>query len=221
MHGLAQKYRSPRRRLLPDALAQLQSYRWPGNVRELRNVAEQVIVLHRGAEVGAAALQPFLRGVSAGGSRSTALMPVRSETQTDSSRELAAIYRALLDIRLGLQELRKEVAEMSRTRPIVEEPPASYRGSAPLDRSREMPLLRPPSRQREEAEFQVTDYEIEPDELGTSSKAELPTLEAAERELIKKALNLNGGNRKATAAALGISPRTLYRKLKELDEGED
>ena len=218
MHNLSQKYRSPRRQLLPDAKAGLRSYRWPGNVRELRNVAEQVIVLHRGTEVGAAAVQPYLRGITARGA-STALMPVRGDTWSESSRELATIYRALLDIRLGLQELRKEVAELGRNRDIVEDGTIAYTRPTPLDESHKVPLLRPAPGERDEPEYQVTDYEIEPYE--PKGEPTLPTLEAAERELINKALKLHGGNRKATATALGISPRTLYRKLKEWDEGAD
>lgn len=221
MHSLSQKYRSPHRRLLPDAQARLQSYRWPGNVRELRNVVEQVIVLHLGTEVGAAALEPFLRGVSASGAESTALMPVRSESRSESSRELAAIYRALLDIRLGLRDLRKEVLEIGRNQESAGEHAVTYGRTAPIDPSRDVPLLTESSHKQEEPEYQVTEYEIEPDEPRDASASELPTLEAAERELIRKALKLHNGNRKATANALGISPRTLYRKLKELDEGAD
>ena len=216
LYTLAQKYDSPKRQLTAEAQDLLQSYNWPGNVRELRNVAEQVVVLHRGRSVDAEAVRPFLRGVTASGSSSTALMKVPSKTSADSAQEMALIYGALLDIRLGLQNLRREVHELTnrgedRSAPLPY-PSITYKDDTPVA------YLDKPSDQPKAPPVSELSYEVVKREEAPAAEDELPTLEASERDLIMRALRLHDGNRKATAEALGISPRTLYRKLKDLNE---
>ena len=214
---LARKYNSPKRELSPEARRLMLSYNWPGNVRELRNVAEQVVVLHRGKTVEAEAIRPFMRGVTSGSSSSTALMKLPSKAQTDSAQELALIYGALLDIRLGLQELRREVHEMANHR---EEGDLSYRSISYKDETPVAYLGKGSDVNRKPTVPQVA-VEVVPRTSADEEEDELPTLEEAERDLILRALQKHGGNRKATAAVLGISPRTLYRKLSDIDADED
>ena len=223
LFALARKYNSPLRQLTPEALRLMQSYNWPGNVRELRNVAEQVVVLHRGKSVDADALRPFLRGVTANSASSRALMKVPPKSQAEKSRELALIYGALLEIRLGLQELRREVHKLAEQ---PEEPATSVPYRA-ITYENETPVAYLEDGKDDHDVEPGTDYTFEieapvsPDASESDAEADLPTLELAERELIKRALQLHGGNRKATAEALGISARTLYRKLKDLNGDED
>ena len=223
LYKLSQKYRSPQRELNLEAERLLQSYHWPGNVRELRNVAEQVVVLHRSATVDAAAMRPFLRGVTANKPSMTGLIKLPSQPQTESSQDLTLIYRALLDIRAGIQDLRREVIELARhpedSKPPISYPPLTY------EQEHQVEILDKPTKHHEVSEElqEVTYTEVESprpnaDRIQTDTYDELPTLKAAELALINRALKIHDGNRKATARALGISQRTLYRKLKELDD---
>lgn len=222
LYALSNKYDARRRQLTPEAQRLMQSYNWPGNVRELRNVAEQVVVLHRGASVDAESIRPFMRGVSANSAASTALMKVPPKTHADSSQELALIYGALLDIRLGLQNLRREVHDLA-DRPAEGGSSLSYPAISYKEDASPVALLEKPSDRREEAPMPEYSFEVETPVAPTkkenpAQEDELPTLEIAERELIKRALLLHKGNRIAAAKALGISARTLYRKLKTLNE---
>ena len=211
LYSSSQKYQSPPRTLTAAAYDLLESYQWPGNVRELRNVADQVVVLHRGANVDADDIRPFLRGITTNSS-STSLMPVKTKAPMDSesSPELKVVYRALLEIRQDIQDLRKDVGQVFRESLAGSKPDPSYPEELQIDRPT-LPMLPRPER---EQNLDGVTYEVEDNQEEDS----LPTIEEAERELILKAMEKFDGNRKESAKALGISPRTLYRKLKELDE---
>jgi len=232
LHQLAQKYGSSLRRLDEGALELLQRYRWPGNAREIRNVAEQVVVLHRGTLVTADDIRPFLRGVTAG-APGVALLPVSTRAaagERDEARERELIYRALLEMRLELRDLKEQVARLvaglSRAAPreVFEQ------GDLPGER-RDYVILGETDPANYGSFIEDVAYEIESDEAPptnghraetaetlSAKEPSLPTLEAAEFDLIIRALKFFEGNRRQTAKALGISERTLYRKLKELDE---
>lgn len=221
LHRFAQKYDSPVKHLSDDARELLLRYRWPGNVRELRNVAEQIEVLIRGKEVTAGDIRPYLRGVRTEQDRSE-LLPVVRNAPGDAAdaREREMIYRALIELR---SQVRRMWEELKR------------RGAAPGDGPEEYPPL-----------IEDVVYEIEgdeevglrssenvgngnrdaqepegvrdaPDEAVAEEKETFPTLEDAERQLIVRALKTFNGNRRRTARTLGISERTLYRKLKEFE----
>ncbi len=218
---LSQKYRTPLRSLQDDARELLVRYRWPGNVRELRNVAEQAVVLHRAKTVDAAALRQFLRGVSA--EAVTAVLPVARGAAEDRGdlHERELIYRALLELRIGLRELKTEmtsVAQILRHLAIR----GDMRQEETANHMADIPLL--PGKDEQAQLIEDTTYEIASSDesqkdapLTVDNQASLPTLEDAKRELITKALAVYEGNRRQTAKALGISERTLYRTLKELD----
>ncbi len=212
LYSSSQKYQTPRRTLTPEAYELLDTYSWPGNVRELRNVVDQVVVLHRRSDVNAEDVRPFLRGISAN-TPSTSLMRLSSEPQTtsDSSPELAVIYRALLEIRQGVQDLRKDLRGFVQERYSDVKSPSDYPARMEINPSPNVPML--PSPDQADNLDEVA-YEVEENQ----NDDELPTLEQAEWELIQRALKRYDGNRKESAIALGISPRTLYRKLKEFNE---
>ncbi len=224
----AQKYNSSRRTLDASARDLVRRYAWPGNVRELRNVAEQTVVLLRGESVSAADLQPFLRGVTAG--TGTELMPIARTGEADETRERELIYRALLELRHEMRDVKEEMSKLVElirggfaARPSIE--PNTLAGS-------NFVVVRKPEEDEEDYASYIEDviYEIENGDEGedeaddsalpdfmTNTQA-LPTLEDAEHELITRALKQFEGNRRQAAKALGISERTLYRKLKEIDE---
>ncbi len=216
-HRFAQQYNSSAPRLDLSARELLLRYRWPGNIRELRNVAEQTVVLLQRDSISSEDLRPNLRGVSAAGS-GVGLVPLAggggSTEEPAGARERELIYRALLEMRGEVKELKEQIAALVA---------ATRTG---------MPSVQDPSRllvMHEETGnggsfIEDAPYEFEPSADYTPAEEEpdskMPTLEDAERTLILSALKRFENNRRQTAEALGISERTLYRKLKEIEASE-
>ncbi len=223
LHRFAQKYNTAPKRLSEDARRLLLRYRWPGNIRELRNVAEQAVVLHRGDTLTADDLRSYLRGVTASGVNQ-GLVPVgrmRSENGVDS-RERELIYRALLELRLEIREMKEQLGALT-ARLGAAIPQANRR-----EEDGDLVIVHKTEPEAYTSLIEDVPYEIEaePERRPPVTKAEpvkpaeeepLPTLEDAERRLIAEALRRFEGNRRQTARALGISERTLYRKLKEYE----
>ncbi len=229
----ARQYEAPFLRLTPEAAALMQRYNWPGNVRELRNVAEQAVVMVRQNPLTAEAVRPLLRGVTAGGGLALAARP----GTTDGTTERGLFYRALLDIRAEIRELRSMLqagaagGEPVLDRTLVQSPSDPYTF---FDREPQQEVAyEPPAPLPFDAADTHFEVEVEGDDYGdgaaqvTAPQAPdsieevlagglpLPTMEQAEAALIAEALRRFDGNRRQSADALGISERTLYRKLKE------
>ena len=220
----ARRFDAPFKRLDPDAAELLVNYRWPGNVRELRNVAEQAVVLTRGTSIAAAQLRPFLRGVTAGGGTGLVLSSDASRDDEREVRERELIYRLLLELRVEISDL-KELLKGGRARGVspVERPYADGPSVPSPDPERALPPHRANLEDIEESIDLIEDalYEIQTEDSGSSNgrptQRTIPTIEEAEKALILEALRRFEGNRRQTAKVLGISERTLYRKLKSLD----
>ena len=181
------------------AIDLLQNYAWPGNVRELRNLIEHLVFLAPRALVEPEDLLPHL------GSQPTRHLPVpTNKTPDQSEREL--IYFALLDLKREVAELRATVERNAPppVEPAVVQPVAPEESSQSIYPVEDTPYD-PVDPQRPAAVRIPENAAIEP----------LPTLKDMEREAIEQALDRVGGNRRKAATILGISTRTLYRKLKE------
>ncbi len=241
MQRFSRQYDAPHLRLAPDAVALVSRYPWPGNVRELRNVAEQTVVLVRQSPVPAEAIRPFLRGVTAGAGTAVSRPPAGDEA---SEREL--VYGALLELRADLREVRDLVRRLAAGAPLAM-PEAAPAGAlmrlpdpaAPFAPAPSTFAFAPePFEPQQEVAYEPPDdeapvtytaaettFEIEPPappqtfDASIDALAVLPTMEHAETALIREALRRTGGNRRETAEALGISERTLYRKIRDMDEG--
>ncbi len=214
LHEFSQKYNASLRRLTEDAVALLKQYRWPGNVRELRNVAEAATITNTEATVNVDMLRPLLRGVTH--QRTTALVPVTREETVFP--EQALIYRALVSQQASLGELHDE---MRKLRTGLEEVAAHLRGSGRIvqiaESPRNLPML-PVHTDSNGSEF-IEYEEAQEDEKAAREGGEdtIPSLITAERALIARALKHFGGNRRQAAKALGISERSLYRRIKEAE----
>lgn len=222
LHRFAQKYDSPVKHLSDDARELLLRYRWPGNVRELRNVAEQIEVLIRDKEVSAADIRPYLRGVRTEQDRSELLPVVRKSEDSADARERELIYRALFELRSQVRRMWEELKKRSPAPgdgpdeypPLIEDVAYEIEGDEEV-RLRSSENVGNGRQDAQEPE-KIPD---EPEDAGAEEEEEtFPTLEDAERELITRALKTFNGNRRQTARTLGISERTLYRKLKEFEE---
>lgn len=226
-HKFSQKYNTSSRLLDDSARALVLRYRWPGNVRELRNVAEQTAVLLRTDSVSADDIRPYLRGVTAAGT-DISLLPVASGHSSggdDSSRERELIYRALLELRVEIREIKEQMgAVLAGIRGAVNRSSVPERNALVLMRDADRPVVPPFI---EDAPFEIegtSDYfdqgpaMVPVPVVSTATPPGLSTLEETERRMITEALERFDGNRRQAARALGISERTLYRKLKELEE---
>ncbi len=180
---------TPAIRLTPEAQVMLESYRWPGNVRQLQSIANQISVLEKERLITAEVLARYI--------------PAESSTLPVLSSEAGASYMSDRDIIFKMiYQLRKEIEAINR-RLDGTDIPESGRNSplliSTIDHSAGT-----------EAEEEAPVQEIQPASPVTFS------IQDVSAELIRKALERHGGKRKAAAAELGISERTLYRKIKDL-----
>lgn len=217
----AQKYKMPAIRLDDEALQLLNKYRWSGNIRQLRNVAEQISVLEQNRLISVGTLKSYLPDAG------THLPVVINTPKTDHnfSTEREILYKVLFDMKSDLNDLKKltlqlmqsgnneKVQEENKTliRKIYgEEEDIEY---ASEDSEETVDVLPVPEPSRAVAEPQEDKYHFA-EEI---EEEETLSLQEKELELIKKALERNKGKRKMAAAELGISERTLYRKIKQYD----
>ncbi len=215
----ALKYKMPTIRLSDEATHLLLNYRWSGNIRQLRNVAEQVSVLERNRTIDAATLRSYLPDV---GTHLPAIVGTE-KTKGDFSNEREILYKVLFDMKSDLNDLKKLTLELMNS------------GNAKDVQKNNEGLIQKiygDQKENETDEFEVLPLEnkgtaqqpeiIEPVEdkyhfAEDVVEEETLSLHEKELELIKKSLERHNGKRKLAAAELGISERTLYRKIKQYD----
>ncbi|MGS2764187.1 sigma 54-interacting transcriptional regulator [Sinomicrobium sp. M5D2P9] len=233
----AQKYKMPAIRLEEDAVRLLLKYRWAGNIRQLRNVAEQISVLEHDRSISGETLTGYLPGV--GKNLPAVINEKKSQADFGSEREI--LYKILFDMKGDLNDLKKltlELMQSGSNKKVQEEnqnliqkiygksdAESDFEAAAKStdsgaddysdiedyedsDALEVLPIPQHPARGRSEDKYHFAE-EIEEEET--------LSLQDKELELIKKALDRNHGKRKAAAAELGISERTLYRKIKQYD----
>lgn len=218
-----QKYKMPTIRLQDNAIQLLLKYRWPGNIRQLRNVAEQISVLEEGRFISASTLNSYLP--SAGDSHLPAVIE-KNNSKGDFSNEREILYKVLFDMKGDLNDLKKLTLELLKNNDstqVQQEHEGLIRkiygengdDTKPEDETLEV-LPLPESSVVEQKEI-VAAQEDKYSFAEEIEEEETLSLQEKEVELIKKSLERNRGKRKAAAAELGISERTLYRKIKQYD----
>lgn len=203
----AEKYRMPPIVLDEQAKAVLVNYRWPGNVRQLKNITEQISIIEKERDITSEILRNYLPADS-----SKNLPALFSKTEEGSfSNEREILYKVLFDMKRDMTELKKLVLDIieNKESPITGDNAHIFRNLYDTD-SGNYVSKEPPSKHIhietvEKENIQDTEEFVE----------ESLSLEDKEIELIKKALDKNKGKRKYAAQELGISERTLYRKIKE------
>ncbi len=221
----AQKYKMPTIRLDEQATQMLLRYPWEGNVRQLRNVAEQISVLERTREIDTQTLAHYLPNPKG---NLPAVVPSRDK-ESNFSNEREILYKVLFDMKSDLNDLKKLTLELMRhgdgkrvqeehegliekifgeeDRPQSHGTHATKVLSIPQETFPSTTVVAsPPQSVQTEDKYSFAE-EIEEEET--------LSLQDKELELIKKALERNRGKRKAAARELGISERTLYRKIKQ------
>ncbi|MEO1031643.1 MAG: sigma-54 dependent transcriptional regulator [Bacteroidota bacterium] len=220
----ALKYKMPTIKLTDDAIALLLKYRWNGNIRQLRNVAEQVSVLEHNRTINAVTLQHYLPHT--GSNLPAVVNNAKSEGDFSSEREI--LYKVLFDMKSDLNDLKKLTMELMK------------KGSVSDVKKENEHLIQKIYGDSDNGGFETTpavdDLEVlsipqhtetsEPTTVDVEDKyhfaeeieeEETLSLHDKELELIKKSLERHHGKRKLAAAELGISERTLYRKIKQYD----
>lgn len=214
----AMKYKMPTVRLEDDAVELLQKYRWNGNVRQLRNIAEQISVLEQERNIDANLLKEYLPGI---GSNLPAVIKEKNK-EGDFSNEREILYKVLFDMKSDLNDLKKltlELMENDGHKNVKEENESLIKKIYGNDEEEIIPeeitdeqlevLQIPQQKNPDKQDKYYFAEEIEEEET--------LSLQDKELELIKKSLERHNGKRKAAADELGISERTLYRKIKQYD----
>ena len=215
----AEKYRMPTLRLSNKAVQVLEDYNWHGNVRQLKNITEQISILETEREANAETLINYLPDFS--DKRFPMVLGNKSGKEDLNEREI--LYKVLFELRHDMNDLKKIVLELLQNKgQEVAEDNAQvvqrfYQDLQPEARNNEIKALIAHRDQEETAEVRTPEIsrENEDDYHDHLEIEESLSLEEKERELIKKALEKHQGKRKYAARDLGISERTLYRKIKE------
>lgn len=224
----AQKYKMPTIRLADDAVSLLLQYNWGGNIRQLRNITEQLSVLEQKREVSYTTLKQYLPSV---GSNLPAVIN-RKKPESDFSNEREILYKVLFDMQRDINDLKKltmELMNSGSTAKVKEQNATLINKIYADDDNREAQLA---AIVEEEETPEAHDVEVmnvsQPYDSNKSAKngdkyhfaeeieeEESLSIQDKELELIKKSLEKYDGKRKEAAAELGISERTLYRKIKQ------
>ena len=210
----SEKYRNEMMELTMDAEQLLMNYRWPGNIRQLKNIAEQVSVLEEGPHISADILRKYLP------ERAENNLPAlyKAEGKESDVSERDIFYKVLIDLKKDVSELRKVVFGMLEN----SEPTEEFREPNKPSITRFIPQE---SNQADTSDF-ISNSPNDTEEMyqhvviedkDSVGEHEVLSLEVKEEELIRKALLKNNGRRKKAAKELGISERTLYRKIKQYE----
>lgn len=240
---MAEKYHLPKISLSEDAKQLMLKYKWPGNVRQLKNITEQMSVLSKEREIGLDALLQFIPKDE----ESTQLAPIPQQNvgqhSYESEREI--LYKILYELRGNVSDLRRE---MNSLRKQLDEARGlngaqGFSQSQPIDNSiipANYPIDVTPSRtsdiipshsdmlnsHSDQIHSRPEAQEVEAEEIKDFDNEEMSENESLNlsklgRQMIEKALERNNGNRKKAADELGISDRTLYRRIKKYGLGND
>lgn len=216
----AHKYKMPPLKLDESAVAVLQKFRWSGNIRQLRNVAEQISVLETNREISAATLQSYLP--AEGTNLPSVIKDKKGDSDFNTEREI--LYKVLFDMKSDLHDLKKLTLELMQSgsskvqetnQNLIKKIYGSQENDSEIDFEEE-PRTALITTQNKEERYQENDDSYLFAET-IEEEEEILRLEQKEIEMIKKSLEKNKGKRKAAADELGISERTLYRKIKQFD----
>ena len=195
----------PTIRLTDDAVLALKSYRWPGNIRQLKNITEQISIIEEQRLIPAEALKSYLSGADIS---NLPALAKKQQQYSDFSSEREILYQVLFDMKKDMNELKMLVNDIISQNPQVNVKDFKarivndYNDDVKIDNIKHI------------YQDQQARTNIEYDEPGEVVE-EVLSLSEQERDLIIKALDKNNNKRKIAAEELGISERTLYRKIKE------
>ena len=212
----AQKYSMPTIKLDEEAISILTNYRWDGNIRQLKNIAEQLSVLEENRTIKKDVLIDYLPNL---GDNLPAIISEKSEN-SEFNNEREILYKVLFDMKGDLNDLKKLTLELMQTSNISE-----------FKKNNEQLINKVYQNENYSSEKNIEivnvennksteenkDFEDKFDYIQEVKAIESLSIQEKELELIKKSLEKHAGKRKLAAEELGISERTLYRKIKQFD----
>ncbi len=212
----AQKYSMPTIKLDEEAISILTNYRWDGNIRQLKNIAEQLSVLEENRMIKKDVLIDYLPNL---GDNLPAIISEKSE-KSEFNNEREILYKVLFDMKGDLNDLKKLTLELMQTSNISE-----------FKKNNEQLINKVYQNENYSSEKNIEivnvennkstdenkDFEDKFDYIQEVKAIESLSIQEKELELIKKSLEKHAGKRKLAAEELGISERTLYRKIKQFD----
>lgn len=212
---MAEKYRLPKISLTEDAKQLMLNYKWPGNVRQLKNITEQMSVLVKDREINAQLLQQFIPRDP----ESTQLAPISSQGSHSYESEREILYKILYELRGNVSDLRRDMNSLRKQIDEAQKQHTSvtYQGQVQalddklagytnIPQHPQVTALQATVRPSADTEDAIVEEVTEPESLNLNDLG---------RKMVEKALERNGGNRKKAAQELGISDRTLYRRIKQ------
>ncbi|MBF4472359.1 sigma-54 interaction domain-containing protein [Flavobacterium sp. HJJ] len=216
----ANKYKMPPLKLDDTAVLILQKFRWSGNIRQLRNVAEQISVLETNRDITAQTLQTYLPTEDS--NLPSIIKDKKNDSDFNTEREI--LYKVLFDMKSDLHDLKKLTLELMQNgsskvqetnKSLIKKIYGSENEDSEIDFEEEprTSFLSNSNIEQDYEEQESNNYLL----AETIEEEEILRLEQKEIEMIKKSLEKNKGKRKAAADELGISERTLYRKIKQFD----
>lgn len=213
----AEKYMMPPITLTDDAREMLKNYRWPGNIRQLKNITEQISIIEQERVINAEILQKYLP-YNEVGMLPVPLSQLHNTEQKSFANEREILYQVLFDMRKDITDLKQVVKSMmeSPSQSAATFQPTTNNLQATTVFQEEQPRVTVP------VKYETIPNSIQLDEPGKNDIQEATEFEEStlsisdvEKDMIIKALERHHGKRKLAAADLGISERTLYRKIKE------
>ena len=204
---MAEKYRMDKVVLTDEAKLMLMRYKWPGNIRQLKSVTEQLSVLSAERQITPEILSRFIPQDQ----ESTQLATIHSESDRSFENEREILYKILFELRSNVNDMRREISTLKKQ---IEDK-GDDRTATSLATTQLSPI-QPMSPVTPALEDAVAEEYIEPE-----SEPENLNVNEWSRQALEKALERNGGNRKKAAQEMGISDRTLYRRLKQYGLDKD
>ena len=211
----AQKYNMPTIRLEPNALTILKNYSWRGNIRQLRNITEQISVIEQNRNISTEVLKSYLPNYN---SNFPALIDGQSK-RSDFANEREILYKVLFDMRNDITDLKKLTLELMEndsnvtTKENTQQLIQKIYGESTNENENLVEIISPEKTET----YQSTPTSFNDTYQDAETIDEALSLQEKEFEMIKKALERNNNKRKLAAKELGISERTLYRKIKQYD----
>ena len=207
---MADKYRLPKITLTDEAKRMMLQYKWPGNVRQLKNITEQMSVLSEKREIGAETLRQFIPQDPESMELTTVGQP--GQHSYESEREI--LYKILYELRGNITDLRRDMMNLRKQLDEsrnLQEAASSLQTSIISTGKTNVPMVSP--RKSPIATYTPSEEDAEAEEIET--EPESLNLNDLGRQMVEKALERNDGSRKKAAQELGISDRTLYRRIKQ------